>query len=123
MDTAAELHSLATRIADGQAAQRERTSLIVALDAAGWSQQRIAEAAGISQQAVSKILTRATSRIFIRVGVRAELAAGANPRDSLAKWRALATPDTPDAAATLAEYLEDFEAVIEEEVAAAAAAR
>jgi transcriptional regulator with XRE-family HTH domain len=115
MDPATELAHLGRRIADGETAQRKRTILIGTLAAQGWTQIRIADAAGISQQAVSAAINRANSQIFIRTGIRADIAAGTNPRDSLARYtQALSNSDNPK----MATYLADFEAILNEETAA-----
>ncbi len=116
MEPELELADLARRIADGEAATRTRTSLIGALAAAGWTQARIATAAGISQQAVSTAINRTSSQALLRIAIRKEIAAGTNPRDSLARWKAR-TPADPESAAHLATYLADFEAIIAEEEA------
>ncbi len=114
MEPETELTDLGRRIADGETAQRARTILIGTLAAQGWTQARIADAAGVSQQAVSAAVNRASSQMFIRAGVRADVAAGVNPRDSLARYtEALSSSDNPK----MATYLADFEAIISEETA------
>ena len=55
-DGTALLGALGARISDGEAAHRERATLIATLAGQGWTQAEIAAAAGLSQQAVSKSL-------------------------------------------------------------------
>lgn len=83
-----ELAALGTRIADGQAAERERTLLMVTLAKSGWTQKRIAEAAGITQQAVSLTLSRADVEQIIRAGIAKDRAEGRDPRESLDRYAA-----------------------------------
>lgn len=65
--TATELAALTASVAAGQAAETRRAALIRTArreDPEYWTQSRLAEAAGISQAAVSKVLAKETSPVL-----------------------------------------------------------